>query len=183
MEVPTRAPLARNRQTDLEEQIRAAQMNAVDEKRLIAGAVAATIIQAEAAFEEQKREKRAIWEQQYQWIERPAHKSRLPIGTTVSVENFPAQDLVGQKGVVLEYHAGMDRYVVEIDVPKKEGKEATTTKLSLRVGQLQIEKIPVSANRDTSKVEETLLSANAEPFNPMAPSMLEWAAAQGGSRF
>ena len=67
----------------------------------------------------------------------------------------------------------------KIDVPKKEGKEATTTKLPLRVSQLQIEKIPVSANRDTSKVEETLLSANAEPFNPMAPSMLEWAAAQG----
>merc|ERR1711915_813521 len=137
VEVPTARPQnpsgAANAQTNLEEQIRAAQTKAVDEKRMQAAAAAAA-----------ENPEWVMWTNNGQWGMENQEKqanSKLPVGTEISVLSFPAQDLVGKRGIVLDYDAAQGRYNVEVEVQRKEGGPSKT-KLSLRMDQLQIEKIP-----------------------------------------
>jgi len=166
--------------SDLEEQIRVAQTQAVEGKRTGTGVVGAVTEEDWAAHQ-------ASWD--YSMVESKASNIRggkLPAGAEVRVTDFPAPQIVGCKGIVGDYDPATDRYIVEVDVPARADSAQETQKasFSFRINQLRIEKIPLPERSSPKDVpaEESTLSAAAEPFNPMG-SALEWEAAQALNYF
>ena len=63
----------------------------------------------------------------------PPPKTLIPVGSEVTIIDFPVRDLNGQKGIVKHYEEKSGRYKIEVQDPKKGAQEFLMPKVGFGV--------------------------------------------------